>query len=78
LAYFTKKLSTAQQKYSTLNRELLAVLPSIRHFHFLLDGQKFCVYVHPTQVARLCYLLPVASLVRLSTATAFIRSGIHN
>ena len=41
LAFFSKKLSPAQVKYSAFDRELLAAQLSIRHFRFLLEGRQF-------------------------------------
>jgi hypothetical protein len=41
LAFFSKKLSLTEAKYSTFDRELLAAYSSIRHFRFLLEGRQF-------------------------------------
>jgi hypothetical protein len=41
LAFFSKKLSPTQEKYSTFDRELLAAHSAIRHFRFLLEGRHF-------------------------------------
>ena len=41
LSFFSKKLSAAEMKYSTFDRELLAAYLSIRHFRFLLEGRSF-------------------------------------
>jgi hypothetical protein len=41
LAFFSRKLSTTEQKYSAFDRELLAAHSSIRHFRFLLEGRLF-------------------------------------
>ena len=41
LAFFSKKLQPAEQKYSTFGRELLAIYLSIRHFRHLLEGRDF-------------------------------------
>jgi hypothetical protein len=41
LAFFSHKLSPAESKYSTFDRELLAAFSSVRHFRFLLEGRKF-------------------------------------
>ena len=41
LAFFSKKLNPTQLKYSTFDRELLAVFLSIRHFRFMLEGRSF-------------------------------------
>ncbi len=39
LAFFSRKLSSAESKYSTFDRELLAVFAAIRHFRFVLEGR---------------------------------------
>jgi hypothetical protein len=41
LAFFSAKLSLAEVKYSTFDRELLAAFSAIRHFRFLLEGRQF-------------------------------------
>lgn len=43
LAFFSRKLSTAQQKYSAYDRELLAVYESIKYFRHFLEGRAFKV-----------------------------------
>ena len=44
LAYFSNKLSPAEQKYSTFDRELLAVFRAIKHFRHFLEGREFTIY----------------------------------
>lgn len=44
LGFFSKKLEVAQQKYSAFDRELFACYSGIRHFRYLLEGRKFCIY----------------------------------
>ena len=44
LAFFSKKLSPAEIKYSAFDRELLAVYLAIRHFRHLLEGRRFTVW----------------------------------
>ncbi len=41
LAFFSRKLSTPELKYSTFDRELLATFAAIRHFRFVLEGRNF-------------------------------------
>nr|VZI14111.1 unnamed protein product [Spirometra erinaceieuropaei] len=41
LAFFSKKLSPAETRYSVFGRELLAVYLSIRHFRHFLGGRTF-------------------------------------
>lgn len=44
LAFFSKKLSNTERKYSTFDRELLAIYLSIKHFRYLLEGRIFTVF----------------------------------
>ncbi|XP_076299334.1 uncharacterized protein LOC143218180 [Lasioglossum baleicum] len=44
LAFFSTKLSSAEQKYSTFDRELLAIYSSIKHFRHMLEGRIFTIY----------------------------------
>ena len=43
LAYFSRKLTPTEQKYSTYDRELLAVYCAIRHFRHFLEAREFYV-----------------------------------
>nr|VZI34709.1 unnamed protein product [Spirometra erinaceieuropaei] len=43
LAFFSKKLSPAETRYSVFGRELLAVYLSIRHLRHFLEGREFVV-----------------------------------
>nr|VZI24985.1 unnamed protein product [Spirometra erinaceieuropaei] len=43
LAFFSKKLSPTETRYSVFGRELLAVYLSIRHFRHFLEGREFVV-----------------------------------
>lgn len=44
LGFFSVKLSPAESRYSTYDRELLAVYKAIRHFQHMLEGRNFVVY----------------------------------
>ena len=44
LGYFSKKLSVAEVKYSALDRELLAIYLSVKHFRYFIEGRNFTVY----------------------------------
>ncbi|GBN84551.1 Transposon Tf2-6 polyprotein [Araneus ventricosus] len=44
LAFFSRKLTPAEQRYSVYDRELLAVYASVRHFSYMLDGRNFTIY----------------------------------
>ena len=43
LGFFSKKLDTAQQKYSAFDRELLACYLGVRHFRHNLEGRNFFI-----------------------------------
>lgn len=44
LAFFSRKLTEAQQRYSTFDKELLALFTSIKHFRHLLEGRPFICF----------------------------------
>jgi cleavage and polyadenylation specificity factor subunit 1 len=44
LAFFSKKLNTAQQKYSAYDCELLAVYEAVRHFRHMLEARHFVIF----------------------------------
>lgn len=43
IAFFSKKLSSSQCKYSAYDRELLAIYESIKHFRYMLEGRRFTI-----------------------------------
>jgi len=44
LAFFSKKLSSAQTKYSPYDRELLAIYTAVKHFRHLLEEREFTIF----------------------------------
>lgn len=44
LAFFSKKLSVAERKYSAFDRELLGIYLSVKHFRYFVEGRSFCIY----------------------------------
>ena len=42
-SFFSRKLTDTETRYSTFDRELLAVVAALRHFCFLLEGRSFHV-----------------------------------
>eukprot|EP00804_Cyclotella_cryptica_P003289 CCRYP_010527-RA/>CCRYP_010527-RA protein AED:0.35 eAED:0.35 QI:0/0/0/1/1/1/2/0/151 len=46
LAFFGRKLSTAQQKYSVTELELLAIVETLKEFKGILWGQRLKVYTY--------------------------------
>nr|VZI46645.1 unnamed protein product [Spirometra erinaceieuropaei] len=43
-AFFSKKLSKAETRYSTFGLELFAVCLAVRHFRHLLEGREFTIF----------------------------------
>ena len=43
LAFFSHSLSLAERKYSTFDRELLAIFLAVKHFRQHLEGRKFYI-----------------------------------
>ncbi|CAH8473529.1 unnamed protein product [Schistosoma mattheei] len=43
VAFYSKRLSPAQERYSTFGRELLAMYLAVKHFNFLLQGRDFII-----------------------------------
>lgn len=44
LGYFSKKFTPTEMKYSTYDRELLAIYRAIKHFKYMLEGRMFHIY----------------------------------
>ena len=44
LGFFSRKQTSAQQKYSAFDKELLGIKEAIRHFHHMVEGRQFIVY----------------------------------
>jgi len=42
--FFSRKLDSAQVKYSAFDRELLACVQGIRHFRYMLEGRAFTIF----------------------------------
>jgi cleavage and polyadenylation specificity factor subunit 1 len=62
LAFYSKKLSQTEVKYSTFDRELLTAFLSIRHFRFLLEGRQFTLLTdHKPLVASMTRVTPPQS-----------------
>jgi hypothetical protein len=44
LEFFSRKLSSAERKYSAFDRELLAVYRAVRHFRHMVEASQFTIY----------------------------------
>ena len=52
IAYFSRKLKPAEVRYSTFDRELLAIYLSIRHFRHMVEGREFAIYTDHKPLTR--------------------------
>lgn len=43
LAYFSKSLKPAEDRYNAFDRDLLGIYPAIKHFHYFLEGRQFYI-----------------------------------
>ncbi|OLY81467.1 Transposon Ty3-G Gag-Pol polyprotein [Smittium mucronatum] len=53
IAYYSRKLSSAERNYQNYEREALAVVSALKHFRSYLLGRKFTVYTDNSAVASL-------------------------
>jgi hypothetical protein len=44
IGFYSRKLTAAETRYSTFDRELVACVAAIRHFRFLLEGREFFIW----------------------------------
>lgn len=44
LGFFSRKLSETEQRYSTYDRELLAIFSAVKHFRSILEGRQFLIF----------------------------------
>ena len=61
IAFFSKKLSLAERKYSAFDRELLAIYSAIQHFRHYVEGRPFVIM---TDHKPLCHAMTSVTLTR--------------
>lgn len=54
LGYFSKKLTEAQKKYSTYDRELLAIYLAIIHFRNMIEGRELIIFTDHKPLSFAC------------------------
>ena len=87
ISFFSKKLTSAEKKYSTFDRELLAVFLAIKHFRHVLEGRHFVVHTDhkplcgalssladrsPRQTRHLSYIAESVSYTHLTLPTILL------
>jgi hypothetical protein len=50
LAFFSKDINPAQQKYGAYNRELLAIYEAIKHVRHMLEARHFTIFTDHTPI----------------------------
>ena len=75
LAFFSKKLSDTEKKYSAFDRELLAAYLSVHHFRFMLEGRVYNIY--RPQTINSCIVRDESSVVSLSAAPTCISGRVY-
>ena len=53
IEYFSKNYTVAQKKYSTTEKEMLAVVMTVENFHQYLYGRKFTIYTDHLPLTRI-------------------------
>lgn len=55
LAFFSRKLSDAEKKYSAFDRELLAIYAAVKHFRYAIEGREFIIFTdHKPLINAIC------------------------
>lgn len=44
LGFYSKRMTDTQKRYSTYDRELLAIYQSVKHFKYMIDGRNCIIY----------------------------------
>ena len=44
ISFFSKQLKPAETRYSTFDRELLAIYLAVKHYRHFLEGREFCIF----------------------------------
>ena len=75
ISYFSHKLSPAETKYSTFDRELLAIYLAIKHFRHFIEGREFHIGLTISlSHSQLLLILIVIHLVKHVNLTLFHNS----
>ena len=77
IAFFSKKMSTAQQKYSAYDIELLAIYEAVKHFRHMQEARHFVIFTghKPLIYARDAISAPHDSSTTLTTSPSSQRTS---
>lgn len=76
LSFFSRKLSPAETRYNTFDRELLAMYQAVKHFRYFIEGREFILFTDHHYV-RLCYNIKIRKKSSANTSFGF-GSTIYN
>ncbi|OBQ34264.1 MAG: hypothetical protein AN484_26765, partial [Aphanizomenon flos-aquae WA102] len=72
LAFFSRKLSPTESRYSTFDRELLAAHSAIKHFQFLLEGRLFTLFTDHKPLVAAIHRVSLPHSARQQRHLAFV------
>jgi len=72
LSFFSRKLSTAEMKYSAFDRELLAAFAAVRHFRFWCEGRNFTLFTDHKPLTTAIHRVSVPWTARQQRQLAFL------
>ena len=61
ISYFSRKLQPSETRYSTFDRELLAIYLTIKHFRHYVEGQQFCLLIDHKPPTFLFFVTPTGT-----------------
>ena len=81
LAFFSKKLSSAESSYSVFDHKLLSAYSTVRHFCFLLEGRDFTLFTNHKPLTHSLFRVSLTwsawQQQQLSFISEFISNLVH-
>ena len=81
LAFYSKKVSDVEEKYSAWDHELLSPYSTLRHFRFMLEGREFTIFTDHKPLTHALFLVSLSWSTReqshQSYLAEFTSSTVH-